>query len=73
MTVKGTEQADDVNVDAAAGGVVVDGLADPAADHRQRPTDHLQIDTLAGDDSVDVDDGVADLIDVGVDLGTDEV
>ena len=72
VTIKGTEQADGVNVDAAAGAVVVDGLQTQLRITGSEPADHLQVDTLAGDDSVDVDNAVATLIDVDVDLGIDE-
>jgi len=73
VTVKGTEQADDVNVGAAAGSVVVDGLQTQLRVTGSEPADHLQVDTLEGDDDVDVDNAVATLIDVDVDLGADEV
>ena len=73
VTVKGTEQADDVNVGAAAGSVVVDGLQTQLRITGSEPADHLQVDTLEGDDVIDVDNAVATLIDVGVDLGADEV
>jgi hypothetical protein len=73
VTVKGTEQADDVDVQARSGGVTVEGLATQLRISGSTTADHLQIDTLAGDDAVDVDAAVAALIDVGVDLGTDEV
>jgi hypothetical protein len=73
VTVKGTDQADDVNVEAADGSVVVDGLQTELRINGSEPADHLQIDTLGGDDSVEVDNAVAPLIDVDVDLGTDEI
>jgi hypothetical protein len=73
MTIKGTEQADDVNVDTAAGSVVVDGLQTQLRITGSQSTDHLHVDTLEGDDSVDVDNAVAALIDVDVNLGTDEI
>ena len=73
VTIKGTEQADDVNVDTAAGGVVVDGLRTELRITGSEPTDRLQVDTLEGDDSVVVDNGVATLVEVGVDLGADEI
>ena len=72
VTVKGTEQTDDVNIGTAAGGIVVDGLQTQLRITGSEAIDHLEVDTLAGDDSVDVDDAVATLIDVDVDLGTDE-
>ena len=73
VTIKGTEQADDVNVDTAAGGVVVDGLQTELRITGSEPTDRLQVDTLEGDDSVVVGNGVATLVEVGVDLGADEI
>jgi hypothetical protein len=73
VTIKGTEQADQVDVDTAAGGVVVDGLQTQLRITGSEPTDHLRVDTLEGDDSVDVGNAVATLIDVDVDLGTDEI
>ena len=73
VTVKGTEQTDEIDVTAPSGGVAVDGLATQLRISGSTTADHLQIDTAAGDDSVDVDAAVAQLIDVGVDLGTDEV
>ena len=68
VTVKGTEQADDVNVATVAGSVVVDGLQTQLRIIGSEPTDHLRVDTLEGDDSVHVDNTVATLIDVAVNL-----
>ncbi len=73
VTVLGTEQADEVDVKAPSGGVAVDGLATQLRISGSTTADKLEIDTVAGDDSVNVDATAAALIDVGVDLGTDEV
>lgn len=72
VTVKGTQQGDEVDVTAPSGRVAAAGLVTELRISGSSTADHLQIDTLGGDDTVDVDAAVAALIDVAVDLGTDE-
>ena len=69
VTVKGTAGRDHVAVRADGSRVDVSGLQ--VEDHLvgAEPTDELQVDTLDGDDRVDVDPAARALIQVGVDLG----
>jgi len=69
VTVNGTDQADRVNVGAAGGQVDVAGLAPGTHLTGSETRDHLQVDTLDGNDRVDVDPNVGTLIGVAVDLG----
>ena len=70
VTVKGTNQADRVNVTAQGGVVDVSGLqADTQITGGEPTLDHLQVDTLDGNDRVNVDPDVSTVIGVAVDLG----
>jgi Ca2+-binding RTX toxin-like protein len=70
VTVNGTDNADRVRVTAAGGVVDVAGLKTDARITGSEPTDHLQVNTFAGNDNVTVDKGAARVITVGTDLGT---
>jgi len=70
VTVKGTDKADHVEVTAQDGQVDIAGLQAETRITGSDPTlDHLQLDTLDGNDRVSVDPNVATVIGVGVDLG----
>jgi hypothetical protein len=70
VTVNGTDRRDDVDVRARRGAVEVDGLQTTVRIPGSEPTDHLQVNTLGGNDRVDVDQAARNLIDVIFDLGT---
>jgi hypothetical protein len=72
VTVVGTNAPDVVSV-AAPGAVEVSGLQTQVSIPGSETLDTLRITTLAGNDEVSVDPGVAALIGVVVDLGADEV
>ena len=69
VTVKGTEQADNIHVRDAGAQVAVGGLRTETVVTGADAIDRLQVDALGGDDKVDVDPAVPALIDVSVDLG----
>jgi RTX calcium-binding nonapeptide repeat (4 copies) len=69
VTVNGTNRADTVRVDAAGPAVQVTGLHTTTEIVGSEPTDHLQVNTVGGNDTVGVTDPAAALIAVGVDLG----
>jgi Ca2+-binding RTX toxin-like protein len=73
VTVKGTARADQIDVEAEGGRVDVEGLQTEARIAGSEVTDQLQVDTVGGDDDVDVDQDALALIDVLVDLGTGEL
>jgi Ca2+-binding RTX toxin-like protein len=70
VTLDGTNKADHVSVDAVDGAVDVAGL--PAAVQVSGPdlTDHLQVDTAGGNDTVSVSADANALLATSVDLGT---
>jgi hypothetical protein len=70
VTVKGTEQADNIHVKVAGARVVVDGLRTETVIAGGEPIDQLEVDALGGDDKVTVDPDVTALIGVGVELGS---
>ena len=70
VTVKGTEQADNIHVKDAGARVTVHGLRTETVVAGGEPIDRLQVDALGGDDKVNVDPAVSALIDVGVELGS---
>jgi len=72
VTVIGTEGADQVSIQAEGARADVDGLATDTGITGGEAIDRLQVDTLGGDDTIDVDD-TASLIDIAVDLGPDQV
>ena len=69
VTVNGTDQADHVRVHPEGSRVDVRGLQPETRIAGSESTDRLQVNTLGGDDRVNVGDGVSRLISVGVDLG----
>ncbi len=69
VTVNGTQNADRVQVTAAGARVDVSGLKAETRILGSEPTDQLQINTLDGNDTVDVDAAAAALIAVAVNLG----
>ena len=73
VTVTGTTKGDDVQVRHEGSGVDVKGLPTHVRITGNETTDHLQVNTGAGNDRVSVDRDAATAIDVGVDLGTDQV
>jgi hypothetical protein len=70
VTVKGTEQADNIHVKVAGARVVVDGLRTETVVAGAEPIDQLEVNALGGDDKVTVDPAVSALIGVGVELGS---
>jgi Ca2+-binding RTX toxin-like protein len=69
VTVNGTAGADHVRVDADHARVDVEGLQTETRITGSEPTDHLQVNTLDGNDKVRVDNDVLPLIGTNVDLG----
>jgi Ca2+-binding RTX toxin-like protein len=69
VTINGTNQADRVDVTAEGGRVDVAGLQAETQISGSDPFDHLQVNALDGNDTVNVDPSVSTLIGVGVDLG----
>src|SRR3954463_150137 len=72
VTVDGTDNADQVTVDAASGSVQVTGLPARTTVSGSDTRDQLRLSTGAGDDSVAVSDAAAAAIAVSVDLGADQ-
>jgi hypothetical protein len=70
VTVNGTEQADNIHVNAAGTGVMVRGLRATTLVTGSEPIDKLQVDTLTGNDKITVSPGVSTLIDVSIHLGS---
>jgi len=70
VTVRGTDQADNIHIQAAGDRVTVHGLRTETVVTGSEPIDRLQVDALGGDDKVDVDPAVSALISIGVELGT---
>jgi len=69
LTVNGTEHRDHVRVNADRGSVSVAGLRTETQITGSEPADQLRVNTLGGNDRVDVDRNVSTLIGVAVDLG----
>lgn len=69
VTVDGTEGADRVNVHPAADGVDVGGLTPDVRISGNDTTDQLQVNTLDGNDTVQVEAAASARIAVNVDLG----
>jgi hypothetical protein len=69
VTVNGTQRADNVDVTAEGARVGVDRLATSTRITGSETIDTLRVETLGGNDDVDVDEAVLALIDVVVDLG----
>jgi hypothetical protein len=72
VTVDGSDHADNVRVSADSGTVAVDGLHTATNITGSGSFDQLQVNTLGGNDRVDVGNNVTNLIGVGVDLGADQ-
>ena len=72
VTVDGTDDADQVSVEASGSQLQVHGLHTQTNIVGNDFRDRLQIDTGAGDDAVHVSDAAAALIGVAVDLGADQ-
>jgi len=70
VTVEGSDRADHVNVSADGSAVNVAGLSVSTRITGSEGFDTLHVNTGAGDDSVHVDDAIAKLIGVAVDLGS---
>ena len=70
VTVKCTEQADNIHVRVAGARVAVDGLRTETVVAGGEPIDLPQVDALGGDDKVKVDPAASALIGVGVELGS---
>ena len=70
VTVTGSNKADDVAVDAVDGTVSVSGLHTDVNVLGGQSTDHLQVNTLGGNDAVSVSDAAQAVMPVSVDLGT---
>jgi hypothetical protein len=73
VTVKGTEAPDQIDVETDGARVDVEGLQTQVRITGSETRDRLQIDSLGGDDDVDVDQAVLALIGVSVDLGTGQL
>ena len=69
VTVNGTNRRDNVDVEADGSTVEVDGLKTTTNITGGETIDLLQVNTLGGDDDVDVEQAARDLIGVNVDLG----
>ena len=65
VTIKGTNQADRVDVTASGGQVELGGLQGDTQITGAETADHLQVNTLDGNDTVDVDPAVAAVIERG--------
>jgi Ca2+-binding RTX toxin-like protein len=73
ITVNGTDGDDNVAVEAGGAAVDIVGLfTGLTITNSEAANDSLEIDTLGGDDDVTVGDGVADLIQTIIDLGSGE-
>jgi len=72
IVVEGTDGADHVNVNADGSAVDVTGLPLTTQPTGSNGLDHLQVNTGAGNDAVDVSDAAAALLGVAVDLGADQ-
>jgi hypothetical protein len=72
VTVNGTDQADSIAVDARGSAVDVSGLRTRIVLTGSESFDHLQLNTRAGNDRVDVSDAAKALIGILVDFGTDQ-
>ncbi|HEY5878321.1 MAG TPA: hypothetical protein VIU11_05395 [Nakamurella sp.] len=70
VTVNGTQNADQVDVVTDGAAVVVQGLPTQTRISGSEPIDELRLNTLGGNDTVDVADDVRTLIGVTVDLGS---
>jgi hypothetical protein len=73
VTVNGTEQADDIEVESEDARVEVDGLRTEVGITGSETIDLLQVNALGGDDEVEVDPAVSALIGVAVDLGSGQI
>jgi hypothetical protein len=73
VTVNGTNAADQVDVTAQGGQVGVAGLQADTQITGSETLDHLQVNTLGGNDRVHVDPSVSAFIGVAVDLGLGQV
>ena len=69
VTLNGTNQADRVDVTALGGQIGVTGLQADTQIAGGETLDHLQVNTLDGNDEVNVDPNVATIIGVAFDLG----
>ena len=69
VTVNGTDQSDRLDVTGADGQIDVGGLHTDTRLTGSETLDHLQVNTLDGDDAVTVDPNVSTFIGVAVDLG----
>ncbi len=73
ITVNGTDDPDDIQVTENEGGVLVNGVPPTVQiDHSEAANDTLFVNTLGGDDNVDIGPGVEQLIQTIVDLGGGE-
>jgi hypothetical protein len=70
VIVNGSRRPDDLHVSADGARVAVEGLANTVRIIGSETTDLLQVNTLEGNDDVNVDEAVFSLIDVAVDPGT---
>jgi hypothetical protein len=70
VTLRGTGFADAVRVRADGSDVTVAGLPAAVRISGAEPADHLQVNTVGGDDSVSVSDAARAVMGVDVDLGT---
>jgi hypothetical protein len=73
VTVNGTVDGDEIAVETDGSGVAVEGLATSVRISGSETIDRLQINSLDGHDDVTVDDDVAALITVAVDLGSGQL
>jgi Ca2+-binding RTX toxin-like protein len=69
VTVNGTNQADRIDVTAPGGQIGVTGLQADTQIAGAETQDHLQVNTLDGNDKVNLDPGVSPILGVAVDLG----
>lgn len=73
VTVKGTDRADRIDVETDGARVDVEGLKTEVRIAGSEISDQLQVNSLGGDDDVNVEQAVFALIDVAVDLGSGQL
>ena len=73
VTVNGTNRADEIDVDADNSTVDVTGLRAETRIAGSETTDQLVVNSLGGNDDVDVSDAARALIGIVVNLGTGQL
>ena len=73
MTVNGTDRSDRIDVETDGARVDVEGLRTEVRITGSETSDRLQVNSLGGNDDVDVEQAVSALIGVAVDLGSGQL